>query len=186
MSDHTYNTNHGNFRIDARKIPHLLKALFEHDMATGRIVDTSVFADISDALMHWRFDCTLSEEGDIVDIFLDDAYFGEVKEKILTEVIAPFVDDGSYLVFAFGGVDAFWAISFSKNHETDKVEGKTTDVQAILDEDLVMMLACMAKHDPALFAKLRVRYTSAVHLGMLLEAQLKGLTTAESASTKEA
>lgn len=155
MSDNTYNTSHGNFLIEARKVPHVIEALCAYDFETSSIVDPSVFSSIEASFAHFDLECVVTPEGDITDVYLAKAYFGDSIMKVLTEVIAPFVSDGSFLVFY---QDICFAVYYEKNRETDKVEGHMGNVITVLDQDLARMLLALSAIGSPLFDELKHKY----------------------------
>lgn len=164
MSDHTYNTEHSRFLIEIRKVPYLLKALEAH---AKEVAGEDVHFDNPwDAFHYFGFGCTESVAGpdgdpvgNIIDLFLDDPTVREPEMTLMMNVIAPFVQEGSNLVFAFGGGDCLWAISYEKDKETDLVKGSESDIATVLDDDMVEILEAI-RNQPALFTKMRVKYAS--------------------------
>lgn len=164
MSDYTYNTEHSRFLIEVRKVPYLLRALEAH---AKEVAGEDVHFDNPwDAFHYFGFGCTESEGGpgegevgNIIDLFLEDPTVREPEMTFMTNVIAPFVFEGSYLVFAFGGGDSLWAISYEKDKETDLVKGSESNIATVLDDDMVEILEAI-RNQPALFAKMRVKYAS--------------------------
>lgn len=163
-TDYTDYTEHSRFLIEVRKVPYLLKALEAH---AKEVAGEDVHFDNPwDAFHYFGFGCTESkggpgegEVGNIIDLSLYDSTVREPEMTFMTDVIAPFVHEGSYMVFASGGGESLWAISYEKDKETELVKGSESNIATVLDDDMVEILEAI-RNQPALFTKMRVKYAS--------------------------
>lgn len=151
MSNWVYSTDHGRFLLPSEKVPHALEALKE---CIAKVLEGSptpfVPASFEEALSFFDLTALVNQEtGDVVNIHPEETHLSELSLKVLRETIAPFVDDGSFLVFAFGASDGCWAIAFHHDPEhNDVVRGYETDVAVVLEDDLTQILDRLTKHDP--------------------------------------
>lgn len=171
MSDHTYNTSHGSFRIKKENVPACIEALVKHatspdpeDQYTSPLSEKDKEewlkppVDIERALGTLGLGCGVTDDGDVIDIYLEDDHFPSV-EYTLTKVIAPFVEPGSFLVFAFGGADGLWAVQYTKDPETGSTFWSIGDVVVVRDDDMLRMLRSLKAVAPKhFFEEMQARY----------------------------
>jgi hypothetical protein len=162
MANWQYNTDHGNFQIEGRKKPALLKALNDH------LGDTipEPFDDIYDAFQRIGFEIIQEEspytgniddeEGDILDVQIANSNVSEENWKTLETVVAPFVTAGSFLVFY--AEDGCFAITFEKNKETDLVEGCDEEVEAVPCSLMKRIFKSLKDKDPVLYQEVCSKY----------------------------
>lgn len=141
MSNWTYNTEHGSFLLKKEKIADAAKALNNLSLEVG--------------LGHVNLEPSYNLTGDVIDIVLQSSNFGERQDDAL-KAIAPFVEPGSYLVFAFGGVEACWARAFEMT--AGVVECKGADVVTVLDYDLKEMLDVLRVTVPTFYKVMLEKY----------------------------
>lgn len=182
MSDTTYCTDHGNFLIRREHIPAVLEALNKlanptepcslaaHEQVSCDAEPTPTacspgYTNVEDAFNVFDLAVLWGEEGDIIDLVLNDSYLGQTTEDAF-DAIAPWVEPESFLVFAFGGCSGCFAYSWNKN---DKGEIKCTaqDVATVTHPDLKKTLeylryigVTVPGHEAALdlFGLLRSKY----------------------------
>lgn len=135
MGDWTYNTDHGSFRMKAENKSEAAKALIEEFGLEGELDFTQAME-----LLDLFVDC--ADNGDVFDVYLKDSHFEDEIKKALTEVIAPYVEPGSFVVFYGGGTDGCWAIAWDANEE-GVVEGFERDLTTVLNPDLKSMLKAL-------------------------------------------
>jgi len=155
MSEWTYNTSHGRFCILRENVGYVLQALdlYGYNQTGRRVTSTN----LSSALGRFSLECTETEEGDVVDIYLGDtSYFSEEIRHLLDTVIAPFVEDGSYLVFYGGGSDGCWAISY--RDESEHTKGSEEDGEFVLQNDLRCMLRALKEAHSSYYETLNKKY----------------------------
>lgn len=160
MGDNSYNTDHGSFLLREKNNGHALKALNallkEHDP------DTHERDDMGHALASFGLECSYAHGtencNDMVDLFLAGDGFGD-NEWAACKAIAPFVEDGSFVVFYGGGTGGCYALVWEKNKDTDKVEFFESDLTTVLDHDLKEMLAALK--DTPLGKKMIAKYAGA-------------------------
>ena len=83
-------------------------------------VDMKELADaktLPEALMAWRWDCSINDAGDLVEINFDGEKLGD--DPILLEAIAPFVEAGSYIEME-GEEGCHWKWCFDGKTMTEK------------------------------------------------------------------
>jgi len=135
MADYTYNTDHGSFRLKK-----------ENKEAAGRAIieEFGLEADFnfSKAMEALDLDFDEDDEGNVIDVYLASSYFEDEIKKTLTEIIAPFVEDGSFVVFYGGGTNGCWAISWEKG-EDGVVAGYERDLTTVLDVDMKAILRAL-------------------------------------------
>lgn len=158
MGEHTYNTDHGVFRIKKENVPACIGALVKHAIDPDPADEyASALSDpkevealratpptISEAFGLFGLECAEVDDGnvdagDIIDVFLTEGSFPGV-EYTLTKVIAPFVAPGSFLVFAYGGASGCWSVEYSLDPETEKTFGNVGDVVVVRHDDLLLIL----------------------------------------------
>lgn len=161
MGDHTYNTDHGVFRIKKENIPACLAALnAEASRQDGNAVEAS---NIETAFELFSLGIGLSDEGDVIDVYLEDSHFPSV-EEVLTKVIAPFVEPGSFLVFAFGGASGLWSVQYSTDLDTltsptPTVIGSIGDVVVVRQDDMLDILQTLKNAGlPLIFSHMSKKY----------------------------
>lgn len=146
--EHTYNTEHGNFLIKKHNREALLEAI-------NKRYDKQ-YPELSSAFGDQGF--VFSEnDGDIVDVYLDQSYLGEQEEDFLMTVLTPFVQPGSYLVFAFGGSGGCFAFSWWSDGKGG-VKAKCEDVYPILATDLELLLPRLGDSHPELYREFLKKY----------------------------
>jgi len=163
MSDHTYNTDHGVFLIKKENVPACIEAVMRHvtepdpaDKYMSPLSDREKEQvrldppDITDALGFVGLGCGESENGDVIDIYLEEGSFPGV-EYTLTNVIAPFVEPGSFLVFAYGGASGCWSVEYTKDPETGETFGNVGDVVVVRHDDMLRMLLTLKSAGLSLF-----------------------------------
>lgn len=135
MADHTYNTDHSSFLLKSENKGAAAQAVIE------RFGLDSDF-DLSRALDALDLDFSEDDDGNVIDVFLISSYFEDEIKETLTEILAPFVEDGSFVVFYGGGANGCWAISWEKNSE-GVVTGFERDLTTVLDIDLKAILRAL-------------------------------------------
>lgn len=158
MGDYTYNTDHGNFLLKKENVPKAVEALLEH--IDEEYSERPKYQDFESLLRFLGFECTFSDDDDVIDVYLSNSSFNEDDQHVLTDVLGPFVEDGSYLVFAFGGTSGCWAVAFEKGGKNNEVTGFTADVTTVLDHDLVEILDVLRVTVPTFYEKMLAKYGS--------------------------
>jgi hypothetical protein len=137
MGDNVYCTDHGSFCILKAKQDDLLAAInnaYPED-------EGAPYVDLTEAFSKFGYDISTNNEEDIIDVYLNGSWNTAEEWAFLKETVGPFVEPGSYLVFAFGGVNSVWAIAF--NDSENGVVGTEEDAEPILNEDLFRMLSTL-------------------------------------------
>lgn len=141
MSECTYNTDHGNFRIKAVNVPFVLDALWAAHVDDQGITpedNAPKFANIRQAFGELGLEIKQSDAGDILNLFLAVSCWDAAMETAFN-TIAPWVEPESYLTFAFGGSEGCWAFCWVKNNE-GKVICTNPDVATVTIPDLERIL----------------------------------------------
>jgi hypothetical protein len=98
------------FQIKAERLPALLTAL--KSLEAGRWISQSEIdraTTVEEILRAWRWSPTVNEDSDFVDIFFTGEKSGD--EDTLFAVLAPFVEDGSFIEMR-GEDDTVWRFLF--------------------------------------------------------------------------
>lgn len=155
MGDYIYNTSHSKFRIAKERQQELLAAMVANfDMIHLSAEELeSLRADgpitLDDAFSAAGFAPAVNDAGDVIDLDLNTSTPSSDSWKFLRTVVGPFVEAGSFLVYAFGGDSNVWAISFEKDAE-HVVVGYKREVVVVLEQDMGRMLGSLdelAKED---------------------------------------
>jgi hypothetical protein len=159
MGNHIYNTDHGVFLLRKEKFALAFEALKTH--AAAERPDTAPPKDLFEALRLFDWEASEADDGDIIDLYFADGAMRDWELDAVRKHLAPFVDPGSFLVFAFGeGTNCCWAWSFEKDPTTDMVTCSEKDVITVLDDDVVKMLKVLKVHAPGLFKEMEEKYAS--------------------------
>ena len=149
----TYNVDAGRFLLLSKNVPLACAALKEwmrEEYADA--YDPSKVEEYKDFVLIMAFlgiEAVMNDRGDCIDLILQTSSFGEALEFVLCDVIAPFVEDGSYLVF-YGDSSTCWGPSWEKN-DSGVVEGSIRSVECALDADLKLMLEVVKECKPEVF-----------------------------------
>lgn len=157
MANWVYNTDHSSFLMKAEKINAAAEAVEKYIHENISDADTPPeglpkTGSLEDAFDFLDLEYSMNSEGDIIDIDLQNSYWSSHIEKVLTEVIAPYVEKDSYLVFAFGEASGCWAIAYDGETAT------SSDVVTVLEEDLKAMLAVLKLTVPLVYQQMLKKY----------------------------
>jgi hypothetical protein len=122
-----YSVQNGNtsFLITKDNLPGVLDAL--------RALPDGADADLKEpsrVFQCFGLDITEDDDSNVTDLFLATEHLGD-REEAAFHAIAPFVADGSYVMF-IGEDSAQWAWTFRKNAETGAVEAAEGGVIPVL------------------------------------------------------
>lgn len=163
MANWVYNTDHSNFLLPKTKINSAADALWIYIAENESVFHFAQGFDAEEksfekAMEHLGLAYTENEEGDVVDIYLEDSSWDDDKDNVLEEVIAPYVRAGSYLVFWGGGVDGVWGMAYEKNQQEDMVEGRDCGFDTVIYEDVDRILDALKGTNRALYLEMKQKY----------------------------
>lgn len=163
MSEITYNTDHGVFRLKSKNQEKAWNALHAWAIKYPGYEGEKLPSDLWPLLEYLGFGFTLDVNDDIVDVFLETSHLSDTRTCALFE-LAPFIEEGSQLVFYGGGYNDCFAITYRKN-KAGKMEAREMSVECVLVEDLQAMLKVVRASKPELFRKLHKTYGKALKKG---------------------
>lgn len=156
MADYVYATDHGKFLIKKENFEAAKKALLAYTIEKRQ--DTTEHETLAEALAVWDWEVVNNTDGDIVDIYPAESSMRQEEYEALTEGIAEYVEPGSFIVLAFGGVSGCWALAWDNDPDRGKVIGYETDIETVLALDLAAILRSVKDSDPDLFKEMAEKY----------------------------
>lgn len=125
---YSYFAGDSSFFIPADKKREALSALWDHAMKVR--CETFEKMELEDELREsWGFECSTGDRDDIIDMFPLDSYLDSERNETLFNLLAPFVREGSYLMY-YGEDGTQWGWRFREGKAQEE------DVRGVFITDL--------------------------------------------------
>lgn len=144
MSSTTYSTGHSQFFLVASYLEEAATKLESELRKQSVGVELDVPWPTGKELLvtllrHMGMTAEFDEAGNCIDISTETGRFPLEYEAAMLAAFAPYVREGSHLVFFGGDENMCWALSWDRD-KTGKMEGRSANVIAVMPEDLHIIL----------------------------------------------